>query len=162
MTAAMRAPRLLTFVLAAANVAMAALALWPTLPQATRAAYSPAVSADSANPALVRLAAFADYAATVNRPLFSPSRRPPPGGTAHALGGDGRFRLEGLVITGTTRQALIAETASGRSVELGEGQAIGGWVVKRITLDGVVLASPTGDTTLTLGTTGALPPTAKP
>ncbi len=78
-------------------------------------------------------------------------------------GGDGRYRLQGLVIAGTTRHALIAEIASGRSVELGEGRGD-----RR--LDGEAdrrwmawfSPRPPATATLTLGTTGALPPTAKP
>jgi len=159
MTAAMRAPRPLTLVLVAANVVVAALALRPLLPPATRAGDRPAAfGTGGTEPAPVRLAAFADYAATVNRPLFSPSRRPPPRGAASTLGGiGGRYRLVGVVIAGTTRHALIVETATGHSFELGEGQAIAGRVVKRITSNSVVLTSPAGDTTLTLDRAAAPP-----
>ena len=151
-----RAPRPFTLVLIAANAMAAALTLWPFLPRTTHAAAPFVASAGNAAPLPVRLAAFGNYAATVERPLFSPSRRPPAGEAASTLGSAGRYRLEGLIITNAARHALLAEVTSGRTLIVGEGQVVGGWTVKRIAPDGVVMASPAGETTLSLD------PAAKP
>jgi type II secretory pathway component PulC len=69
------------------------------------------------------------------------------------LGIDGRYRLLGLVIAGSARHALIAPIAGGRTLELGEGEAVDGWTVTRIERDRVVLSSPAGEATL--GLTGS-------
>jgi hypothetical protein len=145
--------RALAAALVAANAAVLFLALWPFLPDRASPARVPAPAARGDDrPALARLAPFAAYAATVERPLFSPSRRPP-AGAAVAGPGSGiasRYRLQGLVIAGAARRALIVQSAGNRRFEVGEGDAIEGWVVRRIEQNTVVLASPAGEATLTL------------
>ena len=161
MIAALPAMHRRTLALAAANVVAAALVLWPWLPERAHPPRFPETHGVADAPALARLPPPATFAATAQRPLFSPSRRPPamaaqPGTSALA----GRYRLQGLVIAGKARRALVADVAGGRKLELGEGDAIEGWVVKRIERDAVVLVSPAGEATLTLGAGGA--PPAKP
>jgi type II secretory pathway component PulC len=100
---------------------------------------------------LAALAPFVDYAATIERPLFSPSRRPEAAAAApNASGIASRYRLQGLVIAGTTRHALVTEIAGGHTQELGEGDALEGWTVTRIEQDRVTLTSPAGEATLAL------------
>jgi hypothetical protein len=150
-TPSLRLPRPMTLALVAANLAAAAFAVRPLLPQSTPMAALATAAQGDAEPAPFRLAPFAAYAGTVNRPLFAPSRRPPQAAAASVLGNDaGRYRLVGLVIAGAARHALIADKTTGRSVALGEGQAVAGWVVKRIEADAVILASPAGEVTLRL------------
>lgn len=134
--------------LAAANIVVAALALWPWLPSRAPAQASAAAAAADATAKLASLAPFADFAETSARPLFAATRRPAPG--AALLGVDGRYRLIGLVIAGAARHALIAPVAGGRALELGEGEAVEGWTVTRIERDRVVLSSPAGEATLGL------------
>jgi hypothetical protein len=146
--------RLRPLILLAANVALAALALWPFLPQRAPAEPAPAAaSTGDAGQKLASLPPFADFAETSARPLFAPTRRPTPG--AAALGIDGRYRLLGLVIAGSARHALVAPVAGGPALELGEGEAIDGWTVTRIERDRVTLASPMGEATLALSGGGA-------
>jgi hypothetical protein len=152
-----------TLALAAANLVVAAIAVWPWLPDRAQSARISAAPSVAARPMLASLPPLAAFTATSERPLFSPSRRPPaaaaPRGTS-AL--DGRYRLLGLVIAGTARRALVAEIAGGRKFEIGEGEAIEGWVVKRIDRDAVLLASPSGEATLTLRNAAGAAPATKP
>jgi hypothetical protein len=143
--------------LAAANLIVALLAVWPFLPGRAPAEQAPAAPAQDTGPKLATLAPFADFAETSERPLFSATRRPAPGATM--LGIDGRYRLLGLVIAGSARHALIAPVAGGRTLELGEGEAVDGWTVTRIERDHVVLSSPAGQATL--GLAGAAPEAAR-
>lgn len=134
---------------AAANIVVALLAAWPWLPSRAPAEPAPAAApAEDAAAKPARLPPFADFAETSERPLFSATRRPAP--AAAMLGIDGRYRLLGLVIAGTARHALLAPVAGGRTVELGEGEAVEGWTVTRIERDRVILSSPAGKATLAL------------
>ena len=150
----------LNHALGSAALLFAALAAWPWLSPplpATRPIAAP--SAGTPAPSLISLAPLASYAAIVERPLFSPSRRPPPGAAA-ALGAsiEGRYRLLGIVATGPKKSAFIAEGA--RRLEIDAGQTLDGWTVKEIGSDSVTLTSPTGEATLKLSP--AAPEAAKP
>ena len=154
--------RTLTLLLASAAAFLAAAAIWPWLPSATASrptAETARPAADSG--AIAGLPPLASFAATVERPLFSPSRRPatadrqaPPGTNIEI-----RYRLQGLVTAGHERRALLKEAAGQRRLEVGEGDAVEGWIVKRIEQDRLVLSSSTGEATLTLGRAGAATPT---
>jgi len=154
----MRAPHLVLrpriAALLAANVVAAAVAAWPFVPQLAPAAHAPGnFAGDDSRLSLRRLLPLADFAATAERPLFSPSRRPPivAAAAAHGEPFAGHYRLVGVVSDGAARRALIADSGSGRSAELRAGQSVGLWRVKSIGVDRVVLASPAGEMTLTLG-----------
>jgi hypothetical protein len=136
--------------LGSAALLFAALAAWPWLSPplpATRPIAQPSASAPAPSP--ISLAPLASYAAIVERPLFSPSRRPPPGAEA-ALGPsiEGRYRLLGIVATGPKKSAFIAEGM--RRLEIDVGQTLDGWTVKEIGRDSVTLTSPAGEATLKL------------
>jgi len=153
------APRSLrTLALVAANLAIAALIAVPLLGGDSGAGRAAAPQhGANAPPPLAPLGPFVAYAATIERPLFSPTRRPAslaaaPGAAAI----EGRYRLQGLVIAGTARHALVTEIAGGRTRELGEGDALEGWTVTRIEQDRVMLTSPAGEAML------ALPSAASP
>jgi hypothetical protein len=148
-----------TIALGAANLVVAALAIWPWLPHGTPSAARPAASAVADAPTLPTLPPFSAFAAISERPLFSPSRRAPAAEARGTSALEGRYRLLGLVITGNTRRALIGEVAGGRRFDVGEGEAIDGWSVKRIARDAVVFDSPAGEATLTLQNAA---PTTKP
>jgi len=152
----------LTVLLVSAAAFFAALAIWPWLPSAT--ALRP--GAGAAGPAagtgtIAALPPLANFAATIERPLFSPSRRPAaadrpaPAGTSIEI----RYRLQGLVTAGHERRALLKEAAGQHRLEVGEGDMVEGWTVKRIEQDRLVLSSPSGEATLTLGQAGAGAPT---
>jgi hypothetical protein len=83
------------------------------------------------------------FAAIVERPLFSPTRRPPavapaaptpepeeaPAPAPPPIG----FTLAGVVISGGTRTALVQMQADGRLVQVPEGGDIDGWTA--VTID---------------------------
>ena len=143
---------------------IAALAIWLWLPENIASRRSPEAPSPAADWGVIAsLPPLASFAATIERPLFSPSRRPAamaptalPGATIEI-----HYRLQGLITTGRERRALLKEAASQRKIEVGEGDVIEGWIVKQIEQDHLVLSSPVGEATLTLGRTGAASP-AKP
>jgi hypothetical protein len=134
------APRL-NHVLSALAAVFVALAIWPWLvpPMPTsRPSVGPSMVAPGPSP--TNLPGLAAYAAIVERPLFVPSRRPPPDVTSSI---EGRYRLLGIVGAGAKRRAFVADGT--RRIEVGEGDAIDGWTVKEIEQDRVLLTSPAGD-----------------
>lgn len=145
--------RPLSFALAAANCAAAALALWPWIAP-VGAASAPAArppTQDDGPPPLATLPPGASYAAIAERPLFSPTRRPDASSAGTLSGISARYRLLGVILAREQGRALVAPIAGGRTLELGEGEAIEGWTVKRIERDRVVLFSPAGEATLEMG-----------
>jgi hypothetical protein len=149
---ALRLPALrLDHALGAAAIALAGIAIWPWLVPPTPAIRPLALPQASApSPSLVPLQPLATYAAIVERPLFAPSRRPPPGAPAAGLGPsiESRYRLIGIVGAGAKRNAFIADGA--RRTQIAEGDTLDGWTVKKIDQDRVLLTSPAGDAALRL------------
>jgi hypothetical protein len=142
--------------LAGGALCCAVLAVWPWLAPpipATRAVA--ARSAAPTAPAMAGLPPLTNFAATVERPLFSPSRRPAASAPAAAPGTESRYRLLGIVASGTKKTAFVADNA--RRAELGVGDTLDGWTVKEIRQDRVTLASPTGEMVLKLKTAPAEP-----
>ena len=142
--------RPLTIALAALCALLAGATLWPWLP-ASQAAPRPAEAASPAGE--TRMAAFppfANFSATVDRPLFSPTRRPAANAVAFTAGIGERYRVQGLMVAGKARRAQLVEIAGGRVVELGEGDKLEGWTVKKIEQDRLVLSSAAGEATLTV------------
>lgn len=80
------------------------------------------------------------YAAFVERPPFSESRRPPPR-AGETVAERPPFELSGVVMTARTRNALFSRTGSPDITRRREGQVIHDWVVDRILADRVVLRS---------------------
>jgi hypothetical protein len=139
---AVRLPTLrLNHVFGALAAVFAAVAIWPWLVPPIPASH-PTVEPSMVAPALSpdNLPGLAAYAAIVERPLFVPSRRPPPAVTSSI---EGRYRLLGIVGAGAKRRAFVADGA--RRIEIGEGDAIDGWTVKEIEQDRVLLTSPAGE-----------------
>jgi Type II secretion system protein C len=122
--------------LTAGALCFAALAVWPWLvppiPETRPPATPPAAPA-----------------ATVERPLFSPARRPAANAPATAApAAESRYRLVGVVVSGMKKTAFIAD--NGRRTQIGVGDAFDGWTVKEIGQDRVTLASPSGEMVLKL------------
>ena len=136
--------------LTALNIVVAAIVVWPWLPEGTRAPQRAAAPAAAEAPLPATLPPIGEFAAITARPLFSPSRRPPVVAQPATSALEERYRLLGLVIAGSARRALIGEVAGARRFEIGEGDAIDGWVARRIEPDAVLFASPAGEATLTL------------
>lgn len=151
----------LNHALGGAAIVFAALALWPWLMSLAPASRPRGAPEASAPPAVrTALSPLSSYTAIVERPLFAPSRRPPPGGQA-TLGPsiESRYRLLGVVSTGPSRKAFVAEGA--RRIEIGEGDTLDGWAVKEIGADRVVLTSASGEAVLKLSRAPAEPAKAQ-
>lgn len=133
--------------LGAMLVLVIALAAWPWLaPEAGSAPRPEKVAAPS--PAIAALPPQATFSAIVDRPLFSPTRRPPPGSNAATTGIEARYRLLGLIVSETVRRAWLAD--GNRHFDVGEGDKLDGWTVARIDQDRLVLKSATGEAVLAL------------
>jgi hypothetical protein len=160
---ALRAPTFrLDHLLGGAAATCAVIAVWPwlfppvpaTRPLATAPASAPA-------PALAALPPLTSFSAIVERPLFSPSRRPPAG--ANTAAGPlvaSRYRLLGVLATGPKKRAFLADGV--RRIDVAEGERLDGWTVKQIGADNLQLSSPDGDAVLTLKPAASADPPAKP
>jgi hypothetical protein len=160
---ALRAPTFrLDHLLGGTAAACAVIAVWPWLfppVPATRLLATAPASAPA--PALAALPPLTSFSAIVERPLFSPSRRPPPG--ANATAGPlvaSRYRLLGVLATGPKKRAFLADGA--RRIDVAEGERLDGWTVKQIGADSVRLTSPDGEAVLTLKPAASAEPPAKP
>lgn len=144
-----------------AALVLAAATLRPWLP---RGASSPPpgvsarpISAMPGRPAA--LPPLTHFAATIERPLFSPTRRPP-AATAARLSGAAiarRYRLQGIIVVGPAKRALLIDTVGGGRLDIGKGEKIDGWTVERIEQDRLILASPAGQAALRVGEGGSAP-----
>jgi hypothetical protein len=84
--------------------------------------------------------------AILARPLFSPTRRPPPRTGAQAFDLSDK-RLAGIVIAPTGRIAIFAG-AGAKPLVLSIGGSLNGWEIESIKADEVVLRGPAGIRTL--------------
>ena len=102
------------------------------------------------------------YKETVERPLFIPTRRPAPEGTALAAGSmkKGQYKLTGTSINSTMTVAYLVETASGKALRALKGAEVGqGSGIKVDTVEATRVILRQGDETeeLTLRTTASPP-----
>jgi hypothetical protein len=143
--------------LAGLAVLATGLAIWPWVaPVEASGRAADAADAASAAPAIADLPPLTTFRAVFERPLFTPSRRPPTDpAPIPGIGVAERYRLLGLVTAGQTRRALLAEGT--RRFEIAEGATLDGWIVARIEQDRVVLSSPSGGAELRLQRTSGNP-----
>ncbi len=78
------------------------------------------------------------FSAIIKRPLFSPSRRPPPREPEHLEQLDS-FVLEGVLISPASRTAVVEHGRPPVTAHVVEGQDIEGWTVSSILPDRIVL-----------------------
>jgi hypothetical protein len=90
------------------------------------------------------------FAAITDRPLFSQSRQPSPQGSDDSLGPWSSFVLAGIIISPTSREALILHGKPPTIVHVQEGQDIDGWLITSILPDRVVLRGGTTEHELKL------------
>ncbi len=83
-----------------------------------------------------------DFQAILERPLFSPSRRPPTVGSVEfsAPTPDVSFLLKGILINGDEHTALFRSQRGDELMRLREGDKMEGWTLVRIEADQVILA----------------------
>lgn len=82
------------------------------------------------------------YPETVNRPLWIPTRRPAPSAVAAPAASfpPGQFILQGVIVAGGTRVALLKEKASGRIHRAEKGRDVNGIQVAEVEPESVTLA----------------------
>ncbi len=110
-------------------------------PQAVRAVDGG--SSVAALPAAVEfaMAPLDDYEATVDRPLFSASRRPPDAAPAAAtvvVVEQLDLVLKGVIVASGGQIAILSDRASGSTVTLGQGKQYRGWTLAEIQPERVV------------------------
>ncbi|HYN39884.1 MAG TPA: hypothetical protein VES39_11600 [Rhodospirillales bacterium] len=88
----------------------------------------------------------ADYVEIVERPLFNPTRKPAPPDEAKPGSGAGaeetaatQIALNGIVLVGNRRVALLRFDNDPKVMHVAEGQQAGGWRIEKITADRVTL-----------------------
>jgi hypothetical protein len=79
------------------------------------------------------------YPETAARPLFTPTRRPAPDAAPPSTFNRGQFVLQGIIVAGNTRTALLREKSSGRIHRVEQGRDIGGLKVAEIEREAVTL-----------------------
>ncbi|HEV2302037.1 MAG TPA: hypothetical protein VGR91_10755 [Stellaceae bacterium] len=87
-------------------------------------------------------------AAILERPLFSPTRRPAPTASGSGAGADlADARLTGIVTLPPLKIAIFAVKGA-KPLVLGEGESVSGWRIDRITPAEIALSGPSGARTL--------------
>ena len=112
-------------------------------PRAVRAVDGGSSTAVAALPAAVEftMTPLGDFEATVERPLFSASRRPPdaaPVAAAVVVVEPLELELRGVIGVANGQIAILADTTSGSTVTLGQGKQYRGWTLAEIHPDRVV------------------------
>ena len=102
------------------------------------------------------------FAVIVERPLFSPSRRPPAEGTAATPTPAPDFSLFGIVISAGEPFALVKPGAGGDPVRITEGASMSGWTVSRIEADRIMIWQGTTQQELLLDFSTPAPASAVP
>jgi hypothetical protein len=85
-------------------------------------------------------------ATILSRPLFSPTRRPPPRDGPHDFDLSDK-RLTGIIIAPEHRMAIFAVTGA-KPLALTEGETVNGWEIESITAQEISLRGPAGTRTL--------------
>jgi general secretion pathway protein N len=93
-------------------------------------------------PPIIAIAPEVAYPETVARPVFSPTRRPAPEApaTAQSTFQKGQFVLQGVIVVGTNRVALLREKSSGRIIRIERGKEVNGIQVVEIQPETVTLS----------------------
>jgi len=116
-------------------VAAVALLLGAAAAQQPAATNTPALAAAPAAADDLSGVPLEHFRAIVERPLFSPTRRPPPSSAGEPDSGPRQFQLKGVVVSAREQHALIVSQATGKSYRVRTGDVVEGWRVERITAD---------------------------
>jgi hypothetical protein len=110
-------------------------ALSPSLPTAAPAAADPAAQAAPAYPAIAEHPLF--YATRQSWAPPPPKAAPPapPTPTPTAVHPLQKYQLVGVVISESTRTALLKSSDGGKTITVSEGQQLNGWTLREISRD---------------------------
>ena len=121
-------------------------------------------ASDSASPPMPPDPAFAmppeeSFAAVLERPVFSPTRRPMPSdGSAAPLTTSAEFVLVGVVISDSERFVLVKPLSSDKLERVREGDELAGWSAVSIAPDRVVFRRGAMEEEIILDYTAPVPP----
>jgi hypothetical protein len=79
------------------------------------------------------------YPEVAARPLFTPTRRPAPAAAPPSTYTPGQFMLQGVIVAGNTRTAMLREKSNGRIHRVEAGREINGIKVAQIDPEAVIL-----------------------
>ena len=103
------------------------------------------------------------FAAVLERPVFSPTRRPvPSSGAAAQPTTSAEFLLVGVVISDSERFVLVKPLSSDKLERLREGDELAGWSAVSIAPDRVVFRRGAMEEEIILDYTAPAPPTLQP
>ncbi|QJR12706.1 hypothetical protein DSM104443_03799 [Usitatibacter rugosus] len=115
-------------------------------PIATASNANPAFAESKLLPPITSAPAEQAYPETGSRPLFSPTRRPAPQAVATTTLSKGQYLLQGVIIVGDQRVAMLREKAAGgRLYRVEKGREVNGVTVSEIEPERVTLRA--GDDT---------------
>lgn len=100
----------------------------------------------------------ANFTAIVERPLFSPTRRPPAEGAAAVSIPTLDFSLFGTVISTDEPSAIVKSGSGGDPVRITEGETMSGWTVARIEADRILVQYGATERELLLDFSAPAPP----
>jgi len=117
------------------RLVVAALVLVPAAASAQQPAATdkPALAAAAGPTGDLSALPLEHFRAIVERPLFSPTRRPPPSAAGEPDAGPRQFQLKGVVVSAREQHALIVSQSTGKSYRVRTGDVVEGWRVERIT-----------------------------
>ncbi len=132
-----------------------------------RSARDQAVDTAAAGPVRLSLPPLADLSETIERPLFTESRRPseeepsdaPVMPTPVVTGPAAVFSISAIVITDKERAVLLTHPQSGELTRVREGETIAGWRLERVESDRAVFSKDGDSKEIDLRTFGPPPPT---
>jgi hypothetical protein len=105
----------------------------------TSVSVAPGQSTEMGSPAIPSMPDRSTLAIILERPLFAQGRRPSDGATGSRQATSIDFTLAGVVIFGDERSALIRPAAGEAIRQLKIGENVGGWTLKEVALDRVIV-----------------------
>lgn len=131
-----------------------------------RSARDQAVDTAASGPVRLSLPPLADLSETIERPLFTESRRPSEVEASDApvtpvpvvTGPTADFSISAIVITGKERAVLLTHSQSGELTRVTEGEMIAGWRLERVESDRAVFSKDGDSREIALRTFGPPPP----
>jgi hypothetical protein len=139
-------PLLLVALCMVLAIVLAGVIETPTLPSAASAPEAEAGGDGATAERPFELEPLSSYAAIIERPLFSRSRRPQPpersvAADARAGNGGAPFLLSGVIVAGPTRVAFLQPRSQPKTLRVLEGETVEGWKIEKILPQRVVIGN---------------------
>jgi hypothetical protein len=102
------------------------------------------------------------YPEFASRPLWTPTRRPAPAAAAPSTYTPGQYVLQGVIVAGNTKTAMLREKANGKLHRVEAGKQLNGITVAEISPDSVTLTQGADREVVPLQVQKLNPPSAVP